>query len=265
MINLIKADLYRVSRNSTIKNCIMIFVLFVIFATISFKDGAETYLQLCTSYVDNKVFGYLVGNPSIETGYFQIFRSSICLTIVIAIMMLFIIGDLIISGYTMGTLKNTISYGHNRIKVYLSSIVSIFLTVTIFAITTLGSTMLLWSIMYGEGNITADEIKAILNIIPVLLIILLGMASIYILISTITKNKAIVAALGTFALTYLGGALVGQVGSKWIAKVPVFMLSELCGTPSLTDPLGSFTINSLIIIVLTTIMGCIIFNRQEIR
>lgn len=243
----------------------MIFILFFTFATISFKEGSETYLQLCTSHVGDKIFGYLVGNPSIETGYFEIFRSSIGLTIAVSIMMLFIIGDLVISRYTMGTLKNTISYGHNRVKVYLSNVISVFFTIIIFAVMTIGSTMLIWSIIYGEGSITSEELTSIVRIVPVLLIILLAMASIYILISTLTKNKAIVAALGTFAVTYIGGALIGQISEKWIGRVPVFMLSELCATPSLGDPLGTFTINSLIIIILTTTIGCIIFNKQEIR
>lgn len=66
-------------------------------------------------------------------------------------------------------------------------------------------------------------------------------------------------------MTFISAALFDIIDKATQNKIPIYMLYDICGQPEISPLLKTCVINSIIIIVITTILGCIIFNKQEIK
>ncbi len=265
MINLIRSDLFRLKKSKTFRKSIIILLVFMIISIIGFSILGRG-LSLISIAIDNKDYGFHIKSPSLTNWYLDLFTSSLGFTFIIYLITLFLVGNVVIAKYDCGILKNSISSGHDRCRIYISNLISIFIAILFMAVLTLVIPFILWSIIfYPQNKILEEELLLIIKIIPVWLIILFAMTSFYVFLATISKSKGIVIGLGILNLSVLSMTLIFIGSSKIINKVPILMLMDLCSSPSFNTPLTSFLINSIIIIFSTTILGCITVTNQDIK
>lgn len=265
MINLLKADLFRLRKSKTFKISMLIMLLLVVgFSFLYFME--EDFLVINGTFRDNRMYGFYIGQVRENRSYLNFFRSSLGLTIFTCLTMLFIITDFTISKYSNGILKNTVSYGHNKYKIYLSNMISIYIGVCIIALSYIVLSMAIISFLFFPGYIISkDELCIMLKVTITLLIILASMVSFYTLIATIVKSKALVATLGALFIILISALLFDVVDANIKNKIPIYMITNLCGQPTDISLLNSFIMNSGVLLVVSLIVGCVIFKKQEIK
>lgn len=265
MTNLIKSDLYRLKKNKTFRKCIFSMVIFIILITGLFSEpGAE--IGIITTQVDNRMYGFILNNTLIGESPMDIFAIALGFTGIICIMLLFIVGELVMERYEFGVIKNTVSYGHNRYKIYISNLLCILVAIILLSIMTIVVSCGIWSVIYGVNkSITGSEFTMILKVIIVWLVILCAMASIYTMIHTLARKKTTVLGLSVLFVAFIPMSLIELKISYINYKIPMLMLMDLCSMPFNNGLLLTFAVNSILIILISTILGCIIFNKQDIK
>lgn len=265
MINLLRADLFRLRKSKTFKSSIIIAgVLVAVFLFLSLDE--EFLLSITTTFRNDRIYGFCIGKVKENANYLSIFRASLGLVIFSAITMIFLVTDGVISRYSNGVLKNTISYGHSKYKVYLSNLVSNFVGVSIITILYMGLFIIGAVFLFKPDQfISEDQLYLMITITLVVLVVLGAMVSIYTLISVIIKSKVVIATGAALFMTFISAALFDVIGKATQNKIPIYMLMDICGQPELSPLLGTFLINSFIIIGVSTVLGCTIFNKQEIK
>ncbi|MGL4570548.1 MAG: ABC transporter permease subunit [Clostridium sp.] len=265
MLNLIKADLFRLRKSKTFKISFTIMMLIIIgFSFLYFLE--EDFLMINTVLKDNRIYGFSIGKVRENIDYINFFRSSLGFTIFICLIMFFVVVDSVISKYSNGTLKNTLAYGHNRYKVYISIIISTVVGVSIIAVTSIILSMSILCILFTPQNkISQIELITIVKVTITWLIVLAAMTSFYTLMATIIRSKAVITTIGALFISLGSVFLFDMLNWTTKGRIPIFMLYDICGNPSNSKLLNIFAFNSIAIILITTIAGCIIFNKQEIK
>ncbi|MBS3202644.1 MAG: hypothetical protein PUJ51_03515 [Clostridiales bacterium] len=265
MINLLKADLFRLRKSKTFRNSmIVIGILVTVFLFMCLDE--EFFFSLNVTFRNDRVYGFYFGRMEGNINYINIFRASLAFTIFACLTMIFLVTDSVISKYSNGVLKNTISYGHNKYKVYLSSIISNYIGVSIVAILYILFFMIGAICLFKPNTMISNNELYVICIVSLVVLIILGaMVSLYTLISVVVKSKVVIATAGALFMTFGTGALFDVISKSTQNKIPIYMLLDICGQPEISPLLKTWVINSFIIIVVSTILGCIIFNKQEIK
>ena len=265
MLNLLKADFFRLSKSKTFRICTILMIIITCAFTFLYFSK-ENFLIINGTFKGERLYGFFIGKVRENRDYINFFRSSLGFTAFICIMNFFIVSDTVISKYNNGVLKNAISYGHDRRKLYLSNTISSFLGVLIISLLTISLSMLILCTLFTpENNISKNELIIIFKGLIQLLITLGAMTSVYTLIATIIKSKALVTS-SAILFTMLGSPLLFDVlGTNIKNKIPIHMLLNLCGDPSDLEKFKVYIINSIIIILLSTTVGSYIFNNQDIK
>ena len=265
MINLLKADLFRLRKSKTFRNSMIVMIVLVI-AFFFVCRMSEDFLSINSTFRNDRMYGFCVGKIRDNIDYLNFFRSSLGFIIFTCITMVFLVTDSVISRYSNGVLKNTISYGHSKYKVYLSNLLSNYIGVSIIAISYIVFSMIGAICLFPPNKmISKNELYVIFVVSLVVFIILGAMVSLYTLISVIIKSKVVIATAGALFMTFFAATLFDVISKPAQSKIPIYMLIDICGKPEISPLLETWVINSFIIIVVSTILGCIIFNKQEIK
>lgn len=265
MINLLKADLFRLRKSKTFRNSMIVMGILIIgYLVVCFMS--EDFISINVTFRNDRMYGFCIGRLRDNASYLNMFRSSLGFTMFSCLTMVFLVTDSVISKYSNGVLKNIISYGHNKYKVYLSNLISNYIGVSIIAISYIVFSMIASICLFMPSKmISKNELYVIFIVTLVVLVILGAMVSVYTLISVIIKSKVVIATGAALFMTFISAALFDVIGKSTQNKIPIYMLIDICGQPEISPLLKTFVINSFIIIVVSTILGCIIFNRQEIK
>lgn len=168
---------------------------------------------------NDRVYGFILDNTTITKSPIDMFTITLGFTGIICMMLLFIVGELVMERYEFGVLKNVISYGHIRYKVYISNLLCIFTAIILLSIMTIGVSGGIWKIIYGTGGgITNSEIIMIAKIIVIWLTILCAMGSVYTMLYTLVRNKSIVCSLGLLFTTFISMSVIELKVSYFLIK-----------------------------------------------
>lgn len=265
MNNLIKSDIYRLKKNKVFRNCISSMIVVILLVTSFFSDPQASIALVSTSSKD-RIYGFFLDGRSVRSYGIETIMPSFGLTMIICIMLVFIVGELVRERYEYGVIKNTISYGHNRYKIYISNLICIFIGIITLSIFTIFISYIAWKTIYGQDMpIKVTEIIIIIKMILLQLIILCSMSSIYTMIFTIVRKKSTVVGFAILFFTFISTSLIELNISYINSKVPIMMLMDICSVIPNDKTLLMFSINSIIIILITTFIGCTIFNKQDIK
>lgn len=265
MINLLKADLFRLRKSKTFRNSIIVMgILIIAYLIVCFMS--EDFISINITFRNDRMYGFCIGRLKENASYINIFRSSLGFIIFSVLTMIFLVTDSVISKYSNGVLKNTISYGHNKYKVYLSNIITNYIGVSIITILYILLSMIVsFCLFTPDKMISKDELFVMLTVTLAVLVILGAMVSIYTLLSVIIKSKVVIATGAALFMTFISATLFDIIDKSTQNKIPIYMLYDICGQPEISPLLKTWVINSFIIIVVSTILGCVIFNKQEIK
>jgi len=265
MINLIKADLFRLKKSKAYKNSVILMGLFIILAMYKTFSGRSISILMANS--GGRLYGFLIGDIIGNENYLTLFRSSLGLISLITFLILFIVGDLVITRYENGEIKNTVAYGYVRYKIYLANMISILLGVVFITISSVIISMSILTIFFKpEIPISIMEFSTIIKVMSVAILILGSMVSVYVFLATTIRSKALIATIGIFSITAIPIILLAKNLIETIGfKVPIVMLMNICSEPATTNLLATFSLNSIILILVSNILGCIIFKNQEFK
>ena len=267
MFNLIKADFFRFRKSTTFRNLIVFYIVVVIIMTVVFFYG--TSASIMTFPIGDKMAGFFIKDIFDARNYLDIFKSALGLTIFMSITMLFIITDMAISRYKLGTIKNTIAYGHSRYKIYFSNLLATIGSISAIYISLILVCTIVWSIMASISginiNINLDSIIITLKSIGILILMLWAMASFYTMISTLLKNKTVVVVFGIMMMSFIPVFIMSKLSEEMMNKIPYFVVMFICSNPDKTWLVWTYILSAVIMISITSMIGCLIFNKQEIK
>ncbi|MGL6174067.1 MAG: hypothetical protein ACRC1P_05610 [Cellulosilyticaceae bacterium] len=261
MINLVKADLYRLRRSKTLKKCLIAMVIFLVYTTISVSGEIGVF-----SLMSAGKYGYHFSGAGVHGSYGSLLESVLGFTGVLNICMIFLLSDVVIGRYTEGMIRVPITYGYNRFKVYLSNWI-----VTCIAVVGLGLfTMLVAGITWGalftkEHVLSVEEAEQIIKVMGTWCIIMLTMISIGTLLATIIREKVVIVGLGILYMSFVSMVMCMWLEEQTLRKIPSAMMMELCTKPLQNRHLKDYVVYCTVIIILTIIGGWVASHKQDIK
>lgn len=267
MINLMMANFYRL-RKSRLFRIILIAIITIIvgFCMTCYLDE-EFFFMIGVNYDGAERHGFYIGHIDQEASYMEYLRSSLGFMFFVCISLLFLVGDTVISPFKNGMIKGSLSYGHSRSKLYIAqlvtNIVGAFIMTGVTILTGMGTILLLFR---PKHAITSTELNSMIQVCLVLLVIVSAMVSIYQLLFVIFKSKSVVTTAGALFIA-IGTSIFFELISETAKRsIPAYMIMNVCGDPTrVHNNLISFVINSILIIVVTSILGCSIYRKLEIK
>jgi|GEM_PF-1312021 len=247
MLNLIKVEFYKLKNSK-----LFYFIIFV------------NLLQAPLIYIFSDNFKIMNGRKSLVF-IFNI-QSSLALIILIGILA----SDYIVTEFTSGCIKNTISYGHKRISIFTAkSIVYYVGIVIIYSIPPLLMTGINTVINgYGEA-ITVDSLLFVLGFFLLVLLIYVAIGSICVLIAFTSKSLSVTMGL-IVSLDFIDRICMiiafRKSGFMSIYSKTIFAQPNIVASKSLTSwSVLQAVIISIITIFIATTIGVYTFKKADIR
>ncbi|RAV23385.1 ABC transporter permease [Paenibacillus contaminans] len=202
------------------------------------------------------------------TGILMMEKNGLTVLLVICVFISFFIGD----EFQNGTIRNALSLGRSRTHFYLSKLTASALLTLIGAIVLTTFGMISYSITFGFGEIA--EINhyfsyAVKTFITLYLLILANV-SIYVMLSFLTKNSG-VSMVWSFVYTIgtgFGAPVFQQTEhfkqiTYWFAEA--FLFYSDFANPADIARYPEMMLVSFITIVLSSIIGILLFTRTDIK
>lgn len=269
MYNLFKFELYKLRHSKTFRNCLLIISGLIILNIVMYFNAPQQ-MYIMTDYLEGRNFGFVVNNfidklhpTSIEFCY-----SAAGFATIVEVLVMFLVGAIVIDEYTNGTIKNIAAHGHKRMYVYISKLLTLALGVLILsAFLIFGTTMVGTFINRERGLFSLNNILAMIKFVLVLWGILFSLASIYMCLAIIIRNKAVVVGLGTTLMfsTYFLMRPLYRALNRYPRYTPTYMLMDICSVPPSAAGLYSMLTTCSVLIIFTTIVGGYMFKRQDIK
>ncbi|MGL5315089.1 MAG: hypothetical protein ACRC92_17680 [Peptostreptococcaceae bacterium] len=262
MTNLIKADLYRLFRSKTYKSCIIgcLGITAFVLGLAIFTD-VELWLMAFTGK-DGLRRGFLIGlqqNASFRELVINALGSGAGLYIV----GITLTTSVIVSKVRSGVMKNTVSYGYERWKIYLSQMISLIIGISALMVSSFTIILLITYVVFMPSNIGYEGIILAVKSLIVYIVIVAATVSIYTLLATLVSNSEV---MGVIAIVeMLGVAMIGPSLSTQINNwIPYSMIRTLAQVPDNINFI-TYLLSGLIIIVISTSLGILAFNKREIK
>lgn len=189
----------------------------------------------------------------------------------VEIFLAILVGIMVASEYSSGTIKNKLAYGKRREQYYLAKIIAITVGMAIIlaimvSIATIGST-----ILFGWGKaFDLNELAYILGIFGSVVVVGATIISLLTLIATLVKSNGATIGIGIVVFSLLPSIISFLYGRyAWFDNVfeatPAYNWSVITSiTSSSSDVLKSVAI-SLVTLVVTSILGIMVFKKQDIN
>lgn len=178
MINLLRADFYKLIRRKSFYICALLGMLL---------SGLSIWsLNQSFSGMPASLFGY---NASTALSYGITGGSLFCLIFV----SMFVSGE-----FSFGTMKNIISSGQSRINIYLSKMIMTLMIITVYTVLCGIVAFAVGGIFWGFEGISRDDYLSILRMIGLVISVELAMNSLYIMVSFLVRGTG-----GTISINVL--------------------------------------------------------------
>lgn len=283
MLNLIKADFYKLARLKSFYVCALVAIAFAVLGVVSIKLVAEVmpqeYQQTVTDAAGEEGnVNVRVGstgleafedpfNPTAYEMYFGSFGSGETVPIFICIFA----AIFITSEFANGTYKITLAKGRGRIKAYLSKLIGVSFAsavyVLLYQLTTIALSVALFS--WGRA-IGGAEIGAMLAFLGLMLLVHIAVAALMTMLAMLLRSNAATIAIGITGLILLG--LLFQVINLLVGgdfDIARYWLLNAVPSLAVTNPATKEIIRALILSVVyfggTTAIGMAAFNRRDIK
>lgn len=268
MYNLLKSEILKLKYGNQYKNLCILILIFITLTVILSKVAPYFNLKLVYAYTETGCFGFETNtfiNQLAPMGV-EYFKSALGWTPVLLIAVLFLVGSFVADEYRNGTYKHTIAYSNKREYIYITKLIAIYIGITILELALYMVPTLIGTIINGWGiNFEIKTIIEMLNLSLIISIIMMSIASIGMFLSTITKSKSVVVAIGISSIL----ATWFTIGQKDIEMVatnnPIYMLMDVCAkTPSIEN-ITHIIISCATSTIIFTVLGCTIFKYQDIQ
>lgn len=269
MFNLIKFEFYKLRNSKTFRNALAITIALIIFNIFIYFKATNKIFIMCAALNGNDV-GFVLNNFSdkLHPTAIEFCRSAAGFIIIIEILVLFLIGSSVVDEYSNGTIKNIVAYGHKRIQIYLSKLLTVSIAILLINTLLLFGTAILGMLVSGHvEGLTTYNITELLKLILLIWIVLVSMASIYMCFAILVKSKSVVVGIGTLFIFLSGLCVVPlyQMLNKYPEYTPTLILMDICNSPRSTSVICNILMSCAVMIVITTLFGLYVFKKQDIK
>ncbi|NLZ47677.1 MAG: ABC transporter permease subunit [Clostridiales bacterium] len=190
---------------------------------------------------------------------------------VIEIFLAILIGVMVAAEYSSGTIKNKLAYGKRREQYYLAKIIAstvgmIILLAIMVSIATIGST-----ILFGWGKaFDLHELAYILGTFCSAIIVGMAIISLMTLIATLVKSNGATIGIGIVVFALLPSIVAFLYGKyDWFDKIfettPAYNWSVITSLVSSNSDIIKSVVISLVTLVVASILGIMVFKKQDIK
>lgn len=284
MINMIKADLYRLVRSKGLYFAIL-FMLLMIGLSIYFVGPGSIGIRdsmITNDEVSEKFQAVIVGLPddeqsSISAGKYreimlniegyELDRDILGANINLYYVFIFIAVIIVTADFSGGSVKNTLSSSVSRGKYYLSKLCLISLCSVVILF--LNTYIVHFATIIFDGANLASSLGVVTKITLLQLPPTLALASILTGIGFMAKKTAIfntiaIPLIMVFQIVLRAAALIFKIKDKYLYYEFQTMIGNLAGEPTAEFVLGSIAVCAAIIVVFN-IIGYLSFKKAEIR
>lgn len=267
MYNLVKSELYKLRYGKTYKGLI-IFSLWCVLMTIIVSINSDTvHLELMSGTFNNRSYGFIINtftNPQSLKGI-EFFMSGLGWTPILIVGVMYLISFITCDEYGIGTYKNILTYGHERSNVYIAKLLTVYIGISVLICALPIITLFIGTMMYGFGvSLKINIIIQMVKTLGLIIIIFMGIVSLFMLLATIIKNKALIVTIGiVFLISPM--FLTNMIPFEILEYHPIFMLMDICSQSADLDTIYKIIISSVSMIGVFTILGICIFNNQDIK
>lgn len=261
------ANFYRLRKSKLFRIILIAIITIVVGLSVTCYLDEEFFFMLGVNYDGAERHGFYIGHITQESSYMEYLRSSLGFIFFTCISLLFLVGDTVVSPFKNGMIKSSLSYGHSRSNLYIAQLVTNIVGAVIITgvtiVTAMGTIVLLFRPTHA---ITFAELYSIISICLVLLCIVSAMVSIYQLLFAIVKSKSVVTTVGALFIA-VGTSIFFELSSEAVkGSIPSYMIMNVCGDPNrMYNNLILFVINSILILIVTSLVGCSIYRTLEIK
>lgn len=268
MYNLVKSEIYKLRYGKTYKGLGTLSLWCVLMTMIVSFNAKTVNLELIYGHFNNRGYGYSINtfaNPDNLKGI-EFFMSGIGWTPILVIGLMYLISSVTCDEYSMGTYKNILTYGYKRSNIYIAKLFTVCLgiSILIFALPTLA--LALGTIGHGWGiPFKIETINEMTKLLGLIIIIFISIASVFMLLATLIKNKALIVTIGIVSLVSPLFLLGNMVSLETMLYYPIFMLMDICSQIPSVDRIYQIIVTCSIITVVFTILGVYVFKNQDIK
>lgn len=259
MLNLLTAEKIKLVRSKKLWIVLGILSILPILQVVNSKISVNNGAQL-NQTIDTVING--------ATGILMMEKNGLTVLLVISAFICFFIGE----EFQKGTIRNALSLGRSRTYYYMTKLVvaALLTLVGVILMTVFG--IIGFSVVFGFGEVAEISnylwfaIKAFLT----LYFLILANVSIYVMISFLTKNSA-VSLIWSFLYTIATGFGAGIFQqTKHFKQLTFWFTESFLFYSDFAKPVDiakypEMILVSIITIVLTSIIGILLFNRTDIK
>ncbi len=258
MSKLIKADLYRLFRTKSYYICTGILLVMSILSLLIMK-GTEIFLgEVVFSLLE--LTGISYGASAVAGGDIVIFTA-------------IFISVFITQEFVFGTMKNVVSKGFSRVKIYLSKLITMIVATAIMLIALFIVSTVAATIATGElGEITGTFVLEFLRMFAIELLLYSALSSVFVMIAMIVRSNGATIAINIIGVIMFSSLIYELVSLLFKRKYNFYDYSLLNNintyyinmSPAFEDIIRSIIVGVAFLTV-STLIGVLVFRKTDVK
>lgn len=259
MLNLLRSDLYRLIRSKSFYICTGISVALLVLNAVVLKWASTQ------AGVQGEAYAAMLPSGGIDFGL-SAFGGNAQMLLGI------IVGIFVAAEFSHGTMKNVVSKGFVKWKIYLAKFLSMLLAVYFVLFITMAVGVVVASFLFGGvGELTGTFVAEIFKIVGIEILLYVAMTSFFVMVSMVIRNLG-----GVIAIIIIWPALAEPLLFQLLQLITKNKIhfSEYClvnniafynNVPAVGDDYLRSAIVALVYLVITLGAGLYIFQKSDIK
>ncbi|MCT8975266.1 ABC transporter permease [Clostridium sp. CX1] len=251
MLNLLRADFYKLRRSKSFFICLVMIAFFVAYVILDFSSSAHMKERLSQS-----TFHWI----------YMLFKERAFLPYFIPMFQAIFITMLITSEYSAGTIKDSVSLGFSRSKIYISKLITVSVGSILMMLVAIFFTVITSIFVFGiYGSFTTYDLLLLVRMFLIQSLLYTAYASIFLMIAFLIKNVGGTMSFSIFFSLILG-SLGSVVGNSYLGRILLLMNFSPTAVPQpqVVDIRIAIAV-ALFYLILCLGIGGFIFKKQDIK
>lgn len=253
MLNLLRADFYKLKRSKSFYICLGLLAAIVVYIIGDFSSSAHIKEQL---------------SPSTFHWIYMLFQEKAFLPYFLPVFQAIFITMLITKEYSAGTIKDSVSIGFARTKIYLSKLITVSVGSMVMMLVAIFFTGITSIIVFGiYGSFSMYDLLLLVRMFLIQGLLYTAYGSVFLMIAFVIKNIGGTMAFSIFFSLILG-SLASIVGNGYLGRTRPLLFMNFSPT-ALPHP-EAVDIRIAIVVALTYLLLCssiggFTFKKQDIK
>lgn len=251
MLNVLRADFYKLRRSKSFFICLGILAAVVAYIIVDFSSSAHIKEQL---------------SPSTFHWIYMIFEEKAFLPYFLPVLQAIFITMLITNEYSTGTIKDSVSLGFSRTQIYFSKLITISVGSILMMLVALVTTAMTSIFVFGiYGSFLMVDLLLLVRMFLIQGLLYTAYGSLFLMIAFLIKNVGGTMAFSIF-FSLIIGSLSSVVGNSYIGRILLLMNFSPTAVPypQAVDMWIAIAV-ALAYLILCTGLGGFTFKKQDIK